>query len=158
MSSRTTEHCRGAPRRPLLRPSRIIGEVGKVLGLEDLRAIAFEVVCELKTTTVRDRLRELRLSLFERPIAQVFPINFEQIEGIEENLVIVHSALELVEIGYPKVSAAPNRFPDDERGTGLKAAHGFDDARIAVAPVTSSTGKEAHTVAGDKPSSDSRRA
>jgi hypothetical protein len=64
----------------------------------------------------------------------VVPIQFEKIEGIEENLVVIATGMQPVEIGLP-ILASPYRFPVNNAGLHPKGQKGFPNPGILAGPV-----------------------
>jgi hypothetical protein len=79
-------------------------------------------------------------------VAVILPIQFEQVEGIQEHLVVMGMGMQLVEIGLA-VPSSPNRFPVHDDGTDPKRPQGLDYPRILGGPIVAASGVEPDPIA-----------
>src|SRR6516165_10321860 len=78
--------------------------------------------------------RELRLARLQRLAPQILAIQFEEIEGVEEDMLARRLAPQPFEHREP-VLIAGDRLAIDQAGTHLEPVNGLDDKRIAWCPV-----------------------
>jgi hypothetical protein len=71
---------------------------------------------------------------FKRIVTVILPIQFEQVEGIQENLVVMGIGMEFVEVGLP-ILPTPDCFPVHDDGLDPKGQEGFDNEGVSVGPV-----------------------
>ena len=64
----------------------------------------------------------------------VFPIQFEQVKAVEENLVVMDAGMQLVEVRFA-ILASPYPFPVNDAGLHPKGQKGIHDPGILARPV-----------------------
>jgi hypothetical protein len=72
--------------------------------------------------------------------AGILTIQFEQVEGIQENLVVMGTGMQLVEVRLA-VLPSPNHFPVHDDGADPKGQERLDYPRILAAPVVTASGE-----------------
>ncbi len=80
------------------------------------------------------------LPKMQRQLAQVVAIQGENIEGVELHFGIMLPAVQVLEIG-DAIDAQQHSFSIDDELPGAKAAGGFDNQRIAIAPIVTVAGE-----------------
>src|ERR1700730_8607910 len=86
-------------------------------------------------------------------IRQVIAVEFDQVEGVEENAIIVVPVTDAVERRYP-VRTARDRLSVDDAGPGAQLGDRLDDERESVGQVIAGPAIELHpfaVLAGDDP-------
>jgi hypothetical protein len=79
-------------------------------------------------------------------IRQVIAVEFDQVEGVEENAIIVVPVTDAVERRYP-VLAARDRLSVDDAGLRAQLGHCLDDERKAIGQVIARPAVELHPFA-----------
>ena len=67
-------------------------------------------------------------------VAVILTIQFEQVEGIQKDLLVMGTGMQLVEIRLA-VLPSPNRFPVHDDGADPKGSQRLDYPEILAAPV-----------------------
>jgi hypothetical protein len=93
---------------PRLAPAGTVGQVPPLRDdafkpelagvLENGRAIAVEMLREANPVAVREQLSELALAQFKRRGPQIFAVQLDQVEGIEEDARVIRARMQSIEI------------------------------------------------------------
>jgi hypothetical protein len=67
----------------------------------------------------------------------ILPIQFEQVEGIQKDLLVMGTGMQRVEIG-PAVRSSPDRLPIHDDGLDPKGQESLDYPRILPGPMDQS--------------------
>ena len=106
-------------------------------------AIVREVLVQTQSRTApTQQARERRLARLQRLGPQVLAVQFEEVEGVEEDMLAGRLAPQPLEHREPIVIAG-DRLAIDQAGTHLEPVNGLDDERIARSPVVPIAGQQA---------------
>src|SRR6202022_3150847 len=100
-----------------------------------------------------EKAAECCLANDERIAAQIIAVEFDQVEGVEENTIIVVPVTDAVE-RRNSVLAARDRLSVDNAGPGVQLGDRLDDERESVGQVIARSAIELHpfaVLAGDDP-------
>jgi hypothetical protein len=122
--------------------------------MEDIRAVCLQVLIQSQARRrSREKAAECCLAHDERMAAQIIAVEFDQVEGVEENAIIVVPVTDAVERRYP-ILAARDRLSVDDAGPGAQLGDRLDDERKSVGQVIARPAIELHpfaVLAGDDP-------
>src|ERR1700686_2309848 len=113
---------------------------------EDGRAVALNVLAILDSRRrLREELCQLGLALLELPRAPVLAIELQKVERVEDHLIVIRAAMQLVE-DREAIAVAPHRFPVDHRRGHSERRHARADERISVGPVIAAPREKTYPV------------
>ena len=92
-----------------------------------------------------EQLLQLGPALLERTRPPVLAVELQQVEGVEERLIVMGAAMELVEDRHAGLIAA-DRLAVDHRRCRPQGSHGLADARVALGPVEAVAREQPHPV------------
>jgi hypothetical protein len=84
--------------------------------------------------TSAQQTRQRRLAGLDRFAPQVIAVKLEQIEGNQNDVLVVAAMPQLRKAGHPMLVAA-HRLAIDQAASHLQLAHRFDNERVAGPPV-----------------------
>jgi hypothetical protein len=103
--------------------------------MEDIRAVRFQVLIHSQAwRRSREHAGQRALPHVQRVTPQVVAVEFDQVEGVEENAIIVVPVTDAVE-ARDAVLAAGDRFAVDDAGPGAQLRDRLDDQGESVSRV-----------------------
>src|ERR1700730_15140226 len=122
--------------------------------MEDIRAVCLQMLIQSQAQRrSREKAAECCLANDERIVAQIIAVEFDQVEGVEENAIIVVPVTDAVERRYP-ILAARDRLSVDDAGPGAQLGDRLDDEGKSVGQVIARPAIELQpfsVLAGDDP-------
>src|SRR5262249_59012248 len=111
---------------------------------EDGRAITFDMLVEAQAKASFGQHTSKRgLAHFQRITPQVVPVQFNEVEGVEEYALVSAVVADEIERRHALVVAS-NRLPIDDAGARAQACQRLDDQREAAREVIAGTAVEPH--------------
>ena len=112
--------------------------------MEDIRAVCLQVLIQSQAQRrSREKAAECCLAHDERIAAQIIAVEFDQVEGVEENTIIVVPVTDAVERRY-SILAARDRLSVDDAGLGAQLGDRLDDERESAGQVITRPAIELH--------------
>src|SRR5262245_43456582 len=102
-------------------------------------------ICALScrpTRAARSRVASWRLRDLDRLAAEILAVQFEQVEGVQENPPVLAPVAQPVE-HRQSVAVAGHRLPVEQERSALQGAGGLEDQRKASRPVDPVAGEQA---------------